>query len=147
MAGDHYAPSFLKVNPRHSVPCLEFDNMVITESHTILRFLAQQWQRDEWYPADLKRRIRVDEYLDWHPLHLRKSCAGILTNSVSLRLQHPSATAVRAELQDLTRLLTDSVATLEQWLSRPPGSAKFIASDSLSIADLVAVCELEVHPT
>jgi len=55
---------FARVNPNRAVPVLEEDGFVLTESATILRYLAEVTE-SPCYPRDLRARARVDEALDW----------------------------------------------------------------------------------
>ena len=41
------------------------------ESHTIMRYLALTNNAGDWYPTDLRKRAKVDEYLDMHHSSLR----------------------------------------------------------------------------
>ena len=62
--GENRADWYAKVNPNRLVPALEEDGFVLTESATILRYLAQIVDSPA-YPCDLRARARVDEALDW----------------------------------------------------------------------------------
>jgi glutathione S-transferase len=64
MTGEHYQESFSKLNPNRQVPVLEDDGFVLTESATILRYLASKFELPS-YPKDLKKRAQVDEMMDW----------------------------------------------------------------------------------
>jgi glutathione S-transferase len=55
---------YLALNPRGGVPTLIDDDFVLTESNTILRYLATREGREDLYPTDLRDRSRVDECLD-----------------------------------------------------------------------------------
>jgi glutathione S-transferase len=55
---------YLAVNPLGLIPALDDDGFVVTESHTILRYLALRERRDDLYPAAARDRVRVDEFLD-----------------------------------------------------------------------------------
>jgi glutathione S-transferase len=61
------AEHHLAINPLGGVPTLRDGDLVLAESHAILRYLAAREARDDLYPADLRERARVDEFLDrWH---------------------------------------------------------------------------------
>ena len=73
-----------KVNILQQVPVLhEVDKATdkvlfkLGESHAILRYLARTYSCPEhWYPAvDLKKRAKIDTYLDEHHTFLRASCS------------------------------------------------------------------------
>ena len=63
--------SYLEVHPFGTVPCLVDGPLVIVESNTILRYLAQVAERDDLYPSDPARRARVDMLLDALSLSVR----------------------------------------------------------------------------
>lgn len=56
--------AYLAINPVGGVPTLEDDDLVVSESHAILRYLARREGRDDLYPDDLRERAAVDEFLD-----------------------------------------------------------------------------------
>lgn len=63
--------SYLAVNPLGLIPALDDDGFVVTESHTILRYVALKAGRDDLYPAAVRDRIRVDEFLDRYATTIR----------------------------------------------------------------------------
>jgi glutathione S-transferase len=62
--GEHHGEAFAKINPNRLVPMLEDGDFRLTESATILRYLAET-AGSPAYPKDLRRRAKVDELLDW----------------------------------------------------------------------------------
>jgi len=64
LKGEQYGEGYSKINPNHLVPLLEDGDLRLTESATILRYLAEKIGSPA-YPKDLKQRARVDERLDW----------------------------------------------------------------------------------
>jgi glutathione S-transferase len=64
LKGEQYGEGYSKINPNHLVPMLEDGDFRLTESATILRYLADKIGSPA-YPKDLKQRARVDERLDW----------------------------------------------------------------------------------
>jgi glutathione S-transferase len=63
-------PEFLALNPNGMVPVLVEDGLVLWESHTILRYLAAKYGPPSLYPADLRDRALVDQWLDWKIAHV-----------------------------------------------------------------------------
>ena len=57
-------PYYLELNPNGLVPTLVDDDFVLTESSTILKYLADKFNLPA-YPKDLKKRARVNEMMDW----------------------------------------------------------------------------------
>lgn len=62
--GAHHQEPYVSVNPSRLVPTLEDGEMRLTESATILRYLAEKHGLPE-YPADLVQRARINEVIDW----------------------------------------------------------------------------------
>ncbi len=62
--GEHYSEDFTQRNPNRLVPVLEDGDFRLTESASILRYLADQIDSPA-YPKDLKARARVNEAIDW----------------------------------------------------------------------------------
>ena len=78
MKGEHLKGESAKKNPAKQVPYMqEVDErtgevLTISESHAMMRYLARSRRvADHWYPADLRKRCKVDEYLDQHHSFLR----------------------------------------------------------------------------
>lgn len=55
---------YLALNPVGGIPALRDGDLVVSESHAILRYLAGREGRDDLYPADIRERAVVDEFLD-----------------------------------------------------------------------------------
>src|SRR5690348_7713099 len=64
MTGEHLKEPYTKLNPNGLVPTLVDDDFVLTESSSILKYLADKFDLAA-YPKDLKQRARVNEMMDW----------------------------------------------------------------------------------
>jgi glutathione S-transferase len=62
--GNTLTDDYLKLNPTRKVPTLIDGDLVIWESHTILRYLAAK-AKSELYPADPAKRTQVERWMDW----------------------------------------------------------------------------------
>ncbi|XP_035913034.1 glutathione S-transferase 1-like [Anopheles stephensi] len=64
LAGDHLQPEFLKLNPQHTIPVLDDDGTIITESHAIMIYLVTKYGKDDsLYPKDPVKQARVNAAL------------------------------------------------------------------------------------
>ncbi|MEJ8573653.1 glutathione S-transferase family protein [Microbaculum marinum] len=62
--GAHHQEPFASFNPNKLVPVLEDGDFKLTESSSILKYLAEKYDLPE-YPKDLKKRAKVNEIMDW----------------------------------------------------------------------------------
>jgi glutathione S-transferase len=64
MTGEHYKEPFSSINPNNLVPVLEDGDLRLTESSSILKYLAEKHESPA-YPRDLKKRAKINELMDW----------------------------------------------------------------------------------
>jgi glutathione S-transferase len=62
--GEHVQPAYTAINPSQLVPVLEDDDLRLTESSAILKYLADKIGSPA-YPKDLKKRAKINEVMDW----------------------------------------------------------------------------------
>jgi len=63
---------FKKINPLQKVPAITDGDFNLFESATILRYLCNSRQLDDfWYPKDFKKRALVDLFFDWFAANFR----------------------------------------------------------------------------
>ncbi|NXS13066.1 GSTT1 transferase, partial [Neodrepanis coruscans] len=108
-------------------------------STAILLYLARKFKTpDHWYPSDLQKRARVDEYLAWQHTNIRAKASKVFLSKVLLPLitgQPLSAEKHEAVTEDLNVILKQFE---EKFLQDKP----FIAGSEISLADIVALVEL-----
>lgn len=54
-----------RLNPNRLVPVITDGDFVLSQSNSILRYLATQHPDSDLYPAPSKKRALVDQWLDW----------------------------------------------------------------------------------
>ena len=64
MTGAHLQEPYLSINPNGLVPTLVDGDFVLTESSSIIKYLADKFNLPT-YPKDLKARAKVNELMDW----------------------------------------------------------------------------------
>ncbi|KAH8940811.1 hypothetical protein BDL97_14G004300 [Sphagnum fallax] len=133
-------PPFLAINPLGQLPAIDDGGFTLSESHTIMRYLAATRKvADHWYPEDLEKRACVDRVLDWHFGNLHRDVAQFLVHRELApllgRTKNPTSAA---EAEDS---LKQSLKTMETvWLKDSP----FLAGGSQpSIADISSACQLQ----
>ncbi len=95
LKGEQYGEAYTKLNPNHLVPLLVDDEFRLTESATILRYLAEK-AGSPAYPKELRQRAKVDELLDWFNSNFYRDWGyGFVYPQVFPQLKRPDA-AVQA---------------------------------------------------
>ncbi|KAL7294120.1 hypothetical protein TKK_0012151 [Trichogramma kaykai] len=141
---EHDNAEFEKINVFKKVPAIAHDGFNVMESVAILRYLCREFKvADHWYPReDSRAQARVDEYLEWQHLNVRKPLVAYLIAKAIL----PMRTGQQSPPEELERLMKDMDACLDQieniWLR---DGAIFLTGQEISIADIVGACEIE-HP-
>ena len=106
----------------------------------ILRYLAREFSvPDYWYPKDSQRQARVDEFMAWQHLNLRMYGSMVFQSKIIIPLmkgEPPNQKSVAGYEKGLDKVLSQMENI---WLRENP----FIAGKEMSIADLLAVTELE----
>ncbi|KAJ6659086.1 hypothetical protein lerEdw1_019389 [Lerista edwardsae] len=134
-AGQRQVPTAVK-----KVPVLrDEEGFVLAEGPAILLYLSRKYHTpDHWYPAELRVRAKVDEYLSWHQANLRASAPKALWVKVLI----PLFTGQPLPPEKLQEVLAGLRASLQQLEESFLQDKPFLAGDEISLADLVAVVEL-----
>ncbi|XP_015264481.1 PREDICTED: glutathione S-transferase theta-1-like [Gekko japonicus] len=139
LKGQQFSEEINKVNILRKVPVLKDGDYTLEESTAILLYLTRKYNTpSHWYPPDMKKRGRVDEYLAWQHSTIRPSASKILWLKVVIPLflghQVPPE-----KLQDAIEDLTISLRKLDEKFLQDKA---FIVGNEISLADLVAIVEL-----
>ena len=138
---EHLSAAYLAVNPNHQIPTLLDGDLKLHESNAILRYLCQKHALTDWYPADLRQRARVDQWLDWNQCRLSPAVIDIVRNKVFLREQGDREAIARGEakLRELAPVLEDGLRGDFLVATRPTIADLSVASNlfQLGLADVV----------
>ncbi|XP_039979111.1 glutathione S-transferase theta-2 isoform X2 [Xiphias gladius] len=138
-AGENKTSDFTKLNPMQKVPVMVDNGFVLTESDAILKYLATNYDVPEhWYPRQPQMRARVDEYTAWHHSNTRPHAAKVFMLEVLL----PALSASQVDEARLIRALSQLEDTLDKLESMFLRRQPFLCGDDITVADLLAVCEL-----
>ncbi|XP_053677666.1 glutathione S-transferase 1-like [Anopheles nili] len=127
MAGDHLSPEFLKMNPHHTIPVLDDNGTIVSDSHAIMIYLVKKYAADDkLYPEDIAKQARVNAALHFESGVLFARLR-FITELVLLRRQ-PGIPEDRIELvQSGYQLLEDSLHD------------DYVAGPHLTIADFSCI--------
>jgi len=126
--GGLQTPEFLELNPNGVIPVLEDNGAVVWESHSVLRFLAQKYGDDSFYPADSVARSHVERWLDWHISTLAPVLNPVFVAFYRTAPEARDQVALTATIEKLNSAMT----RLDAHLAAQP----FIAGAQFSIADV-----------
>ncbi|KAJ8286039.1 hypothetical protein GJAV_G00033870 [Gymnothorax javanicus] len=137
--GENKTPEFTRLNPMQKVPVMVDNGFVLTESDAILKYLATNYNAPEhWYPRLPEKRGRVDEYTAWHHSNTRPHASKVFIMEVLLARMFgkpPDPEKLKRAVGELSETL-DKLE--DMFLKRQP----FLCGDDITLADLLAICEL-----
>jgi glutathione S-transferase len=132
LTGAHHKEPFITLNPSRQVPVLEDGDFVLTESSTILKYVAEKVGSPA-YPKELKARARVNEVMDWvNTNHYREWGYHLIYPQVfPHHLREPDA----AQKTTLQWGKEKSEAWLSILDSHVLGKKKYLCGEQITIAD------------
>ncbi|NXJ14266.1 GSTT1 transferase, partial [Odontophorus gujanensis] len=139
MKGEHRTEEFRKVNVLMKVPALRDGSFTLAESVAILLYLARKFKTpDHWYPSDLQKQARVDEYLSWQHVNIRGKGGKLFLIKVLI----PLLTGQPLPPEKLEGATEELNAVLNQFEEKFLQDKPFIVGSDVSLADLIALVEL-----
>ena len=136
--GSNLKEDYLKISPYGTVPAIVHNTHKIYESHAIMCYLADVFNKnDPWYPKPPEKRVYIEIYLYWHNQNIR-TCFG---NYIYNKYIGPKffQTKYSQDINDFCEFgQSQSLEFLDYNLKN-----KFVAgTDQPTIADLSLYCEL-----
>ncbi len=131
--------AFLQLNPCGRVPVLEDGDFVLTESHAIIQYLAEQTPEQALYPTGLRSRADVNRWLFWSAQHWQPSISVVSWE----RVVKPLVGAGPADPNEIARgerLVLENARVLDQQLA----DKQWVTQDRLTLADLALAAPLQV---
>jgi len=116
-------PEYLSQNPNAKVPTLVDGEVIIWESNTILRYLANKAKSD-LYPTDPARRTHVERWMDWQLASLNNPYLAMFREA---KLEPAKRSAdFAAQQKDFGAQLSILDKAMGKW----------VAGDKMTIADI-----------
>ncbi|HVM85247.1 MAG TPA: glutathione S-transferase family protein [Candidatus Binatia bacterium] len=131
--GEHTKEPFANMNPSKMVPVLDDDGFILTESSAILKYIAEKAGSPAYPAGDIRARARINESMDWINVNFYRDFGyGLIYPQIFPNHKRPTD-----ESQKVT--LDWGKERSQGWLgildAKILGKRKFLASDTLSIAD------------
>ena len=134
--GESQTEAYLAISPAGKVPAMDDDGFVLFESGAIVNYLANK-AHSELYPQALEQRALIDQWSDFTCGQVAMPMGKVLFNSVIYKF-------IGAEKDDNS--LAEGLALLDQYLpiiDAQLGKVSYLASDQLSLADMVLLAWLD----
>ncbi len=64
--GGNDTPEYLAKNPTGKIPTLEDGDLILWESHTIVRYLAEVYGSSPWWPEKIEDRYHANQWMDFY---------------------------------------------------------------------------------
>ncbi|XP_034832380.1 glutathione S-transferase theta-1-like [Maniola hyperantus] len=139
--GAHYTDEFTAINRFQKVPVIDHNGFILTESVAIIKYLSREnLIPNSLFPKESKSQARVDEFLEWQHIGLRIHCAMYFRVKVIDPKFTGKAPSAKTLMGFEKRMISSLKAFEMHWLQN---GTEFIAGDSITVADLLAACELE----
>jgi glutathione S-transferase len=123
-------PEYLAMNPNGLVPTLRDGDLVIWESHAIVRYLCAQYGSSTLYPPEPAERAVVDQWTDWVATTFGPAWIGLFWQLVRTPVAQHDQGAIDKSLAATNK----SLEIMDERL----GEAPYLGGTHLTYADIVA---------
>uniref|UniRef100_A0A8C5LKV9 glutathione transferase n=1 Tax=Leptobrachium leishanense TaxID=445787 RepID=A0A8C5LKV9_9ANUR len=131
----HLTGVFARINSLLNVPVLKDGNFKVTESNSMLLYMVRKYKTpDHWYPSDIQKCSRVDEYLAWQQTNTRYY--GCKVFWVKVRIFQFTVLSTPEKVHHVLAEFDIILTQIEKLFLK---DHLFLAGDEISLADLIAV--------
>jgi len=135
LTGEQHSPEYTALNPNALVPFLDDDGFHLSESGAIIRYLAGKSGSDA-YPADLKKRARIDEVMEWFYSNYYKDFGyGLVYPQLFPHHKRPGDEAHAVTVEWGRDKARHWLGILDEYMIGP--DRKFLCGDQVTLADYV----------
>lgn len=136
VAGEGQRPEYLAIHPAGKVPAMDDDGFRLFESGAIMRYLARK-QDSDLYPSSITQQAFVDQWSLFVSIHIASAMGKVLFNRELYKIVGAEPNA--HELEEAVGFLGRFLPIIDTQL----GQSSFLASEGLSIADLMLLAWLD----
>jgi glutathione S-transferase len=139
--GEHKQPAYLAINPNGQIPTLDDGDFRLTECATILKYLAEK-TGSRAYPADLHKRARVNEWMDWFNTgYYRDVGYGLIYSQTLPHCKYSDSAVQNATLARAQEWARQRLTVLDQMIGK---GNQYLCGGDITIADYMGVCYVTV---
>lgn len=127
--------AFLAMNPNGKIPAVQDGDLVVWESHAILRYLGAAYGAGSLWPEDPKARAPMESWLDWAHTEAYFHLRDIFFHKVRLPEAERDPALAAMRLKDLTPRMA--------MLATAVGDGPYLLGERFSLADIPAALILD----
>jgi glutathione S-transferase len=127
--GGNRDPDYLKLNPNGLVPTIQDGDLVLWESNTICRYLANTYHGEQLYPRAPRERALVERWMDWQLSTAGPPMGQLLFGLIRTRPEQRDPAAIEAA----RRRALEAWTIVDDALAGRP----YLAGDGLTLAEIV----------
>jgi glutathione S-transferase len=131
---DTTTPDFLALNPNAQIPVLMDGDFVLWESNTIIRYLANKYGDEDFFPTKPKRRARIEQWIDWQATDLNTAWRVAFPALARGQAADPGAIAASVKAWN------EKIAILDAHLAT---SGTYLAGETFTLGDIPTA--LSIH--
>ena len=120
------------MNPNGRVPTIDDEGFVLWESNVVVRYLAAKYSANAWCPADLKKRIDAERWMDWTTSTVHPVMTPLFWGLIRTAPEKRDPAAIEGHRLEMEKL----AAILEAQLA----SREYICGDTLTMGDIPIGC-------
>lgn len=128
--GGNSAPDYLAMNPNGLVPTLRDGDLILWESHAIVRYLAAQYGAGGLFPELPRERALADQWTDWTATTFHPAWIDVFWKVVRTPVEKHDRAAIDRGIAATEKCFGMMDARLAQ--------SPWLGGDRLSYADIVA---------
>jgi glutathione S-transferase len=142
MTGEHLKEPFTSLNPNCLVPVLVDGDLILTESSSILKYLADKFGLPS-YPRDIRQRAKVNEAMDWFSSNFYRDFAyGVVYPQIFPNFKRPSDELQLGTIDWGTDFSKKWFKILNDHIIGP--KKEFLTGDAVTIADYLGAAQLSI---
>ena len=123
-------PEYLAMNPNGLVPTLKDGELVLWESHAIVRYLAASYGAGNLWPELPKARAAADQWTDWTAMRFQPAWGAVFS---AVARTKPEARSKKA-IADAMKGVAPCFRILDAQLKKTP----YLAGERLTYGDIAA---------
>jgi len=120
------------MNPNGRVPTIDDEGFVLWESNVVVRYLAAKYSANAWCPADLKKRIDAERWMDWTTSTVHPVMTPLFWGLIRTAPEKRDPAVIEANRKEMEKLAAILDARLQ--------GRQFLCGDTLTMGDIPIGC-------